>query len=334
MAAHARARLAPLALAALVVLTAGACKERAHSPVGSGKPSVVATIHPLEMLVRELAGANVEVSSLLPPGSSPHTYEPTTGDVTRVARAALVVRVGGGVDAWLDKLEAVRSGKTRTLTLLDAPGIQAMAFEADAAGASRSDSNAPAVTEPTHAHHDAGIDPHVWLDPLRVRDAIVPALVEALSGIDPAGATAYRQAGQRMHAELTGLDADINKTLAAARGRSYVAFHNAWRYFAQRYDLHEIGVVEEFAGEEPSPAEIAELVRTARKAHLPGILVEPQLSTRVARTIASEFGGVTVVVDPLGDPGDERRSTYASLMRFNAAAFARALGGTSNGAHE
>jgi len=137
-----------------------------------------------------------------------------------------------------------------------------------------------------------------------------------------------------MHRELTRLDADIRQTLGSARGRSYVAFHNAWRYFAQRYDLHEIGVVEEFAGEEPSPTEITELVRAASKARLPGILVEPQLSTRVARTIASEFGGVTIVVDPLGDPGDERRSTYAALMRFNAAAFARALGGTSNGGHE
>jgi zinc transport system substrate-binding protein len=67
----------------------------------------------------------------------------------------------------------------------------------------------------------------------------------------------------------------------------------------------------------------------ARSAGIPAILIEPQLSPRIAEVIAAEFGGGTVLVDPLGDPTEPARSTYEELMRFNARAFAKALGGKS-----
>jgi ABC-type Zn uptake system ZnuABC Zn-binding protein ZnuA len=86
-------------------------------------------------------------------------------------------------------------------------------------------------------------------------------------------------------------------------------------------------VVEEFAGEEPTPRELGLLVRAARRAGVSAILVEPQLPARVAQAIAGEFGGGTVLVDPLGDPRDPERDSYAELLRFDARAFAHALGG-------
>ena len=109
-------------------------------------------------------------------------------------------------------------------------------------------------------------------------------------------------------------------------GTRFVAFHAAWRYFAARYGLEEVGVVEEAPGEEPAPRALAALVTRAREAGVPAILVEPQLSPRVAKVLAAEFGATTVLVDPNGDPTDPERSRYAALMRWNARAFARALG--------
>ena len=86
----------------------------------------------------------------------------------------------------------------------------------------------------------------------------------------------------------------------------------------------------EFGGEEPTPREVGNLVRDARAAGVGAILVEPQLSPRVARTIAAEFGAKTVLVDPVGDPGDPARSNYEALMLFNTRAFGRALEGKRN----
>ena len=94
---------------------------------------------------------------------------------------------------------------------------------------------------------------------------------------------------------------------------------------ARAFGVLDWAVVQEFAGEEPTPRELANMVRAARRASIPAILVEPQLDPRLARTLSEEFGGITVMVDPLGDPEGRDRSTYRGLMRFNALAFVRAM---------
>jgi len=254
----------------------------------------VASIQPLELLLRELGGTRVAVATLLPPGASPHTFEPLPGDVARLARARGFLRLGGGLDDWAERLAAAAPRALETLVLL---------------GAAESS------------------DPHVWLDPLLVRDALVPRLEGWLAALDPAGRADGARRAQAFRASLTALDGEIREILAGAPGRSYVAFHNAWRHFARRYGLEEVAVVEEFAGEEPTPRELARLVRAAQRAGVAAILVEPQLPARVAETLAREFGAGTVLVDPLGDPRDPERDSYAELLRFDARAFARALGG-------
>jgi len=267
---------------------------------------VVATIEPVAMLVRELGSERFAVSALVPPGASPHTFDPRPGDAARLADAALLVAVGGDLDASAQRLLGAGGHPVETLTLLELPGLAPL----------------PAARD---AHDDAARDPHVWLDPIRVRDVLAPAIADRLARIDPAGAadTAARLAG--FQERLTRLDAELRAELAGPQ-RGYVAFHAAWRYFGARYELEEIGVVEEAPGEEPTPRELASLAAAARRTGVRAILVEPQLDPRVARTLAAEFGGTTVLVDPNGDPTDPERARYEPLLRWNARAFARALG--------
>ena len=265
---------------------------------------VVATLPVLAFLVRDVGGNDVHVSSLLPAGASPHTFEPTTGDVQQASTADLFLSAGAGLDSWAEKLRNSAGDRGR-LRVAQLAGI-----------------------DPIRNVH--GTDPHVWLDPIRVRDVIVPALTEALASLDPSHADGYHARARALAKDLGRLDAYIRTLLARAPRHGYVAFHNAWRYFAQRYGLHELGVVEEAAGEEPSPRDLAELASRARKAHAKAILVEPQLNPRSAQTIASEFGGTTVIVDPLGDWKDPKRDDYGRLMLFNAHAFAVALGAVND----
>lgn len=284
-----------------IALATGAYAARAEpaQPLG-----VVATIEPIAMLARELAGEHVTVSALVPPGASPHTFDPRPGDVVRVAEAALVIAVGGDLDGWARRLLGASGRPVETLVLLELPDLAPLS----AAG-----------TGPRRP------DPHVWLDPIRVRDVLAPAIATRLEDLDPAHAadTAARLAD--LQARLTRLDAEL-RAMLAGRQRGYVAFHAAWRYFGARYGLEEIGVVEEAPGEEPGPRELAELVAAARAANVGAILIEPQLDPRVARTLAEEFGATTVMVDPNGDPTDPARAGYEALLRWNARAFALALG--------
>jgi ABC-type Zn uptake system ZnuABC Zn-binding protein ZnuA len=278
-------------------------------PVLGGEASpeldVVVSIQPLQMLVAEVGGERVSVHTLVPPGASPHTFEPKPSDMVRVAHADWLWLVGGGLDDWAARLASQAPGMTeisRLTTLFDG---------ADEASAD----------DTRHVG-----DPHYWLDPIEVRDRIVPFVAGRLMALHPDDAGYFASRAKSFQTRLTALDREVRESIAAAPGRRYVAFHGAWRRFAARYDLEEVAVIHEFAGEEPTPKELAFLVRSARRAGVPAILVEPQLDPRIARTIGAEFGATTRLVDPLGDPDTPERSTYEALMRFNAVAFVAAVG--------
>lgn len=258
--------------------------------------SVVTTIAPLAMVAQDLGGDHVTATSLVSGATSVHTYEPSPSDLVRIAEADLLVSIGGELDGWLDKLLVGKKPGAVVLRLLD-DGV------------------------PRSASHD----PHVWLDPLWVRDHALASLVRALSSLDPPTAPQYAASARRIADGLTNLDEDIRAILAGGWGRGFLAFHPAWSWFAARFDLHPVGVVEESGGTEPSAGALAALLDTARAAGVRAILIEPQMDPRLARSVASEIGAGVVLVDPLGDLGSADRGRYRDLMVFNAYAFARAL---------
>ncbi len=275
--------------------------------------SIVVTVHPLALLLNEIGGERVAIHVLVPPGASPHSFEPKPSDLVRVSRADAFLNVGGGLDDWAARLFATAREDRQPIAVSSLLGLVGRAN----------------VSKPGHErdhgdHQEHGDDPHIWLDPILVREEIVPALTALLIRHDPSGAAYYQNRAARFRNRLGQLDLEIRRLLGT-EARHYVAFHNAWRHFAARYGLEEIGVVQEMAGEEPTPRELGNLVRSARRAGAGAILVEPQLSPRIARTLSAEFGGTTVLVDPLGHPADRERSTYPGLLRFNARAFRLAM---------
>ena len=289
----------------------------------SGEPlNVVTSVIPVAYIVEELGGERVTVHALVPPGASPHTFEPVPSDLRTLAGARVFVAIGGGFDGWSDRLLGAAPKGIEAMHLIEAPNLNPVEGEDDHHGEET-------AKEEDH-HGEEEFNPHFWLDPIRVRDALVPVLVQGLMAADPAGKDHYEKRRKDFHQRLTALDQEIRTELDKAKTRKYIAFHAAWPYFAERYGLEKVAVVQEFGGEEPTPREVATLVRDARAAGVGAILVEPQLNPRVAQTIAAEFGAGTVVVDPVGDPGDPARDSYEDLMRFNARAFGQALQGKRN----
>lgn len=281
-----------LLLAGLLGLAASGCgstatggHDRADRP-----PLVVTTIYPVADITRQIGGDMVRVVNLIPAGASPHTFEPTPGQMSEIAGAAAFITVGAGLDDWAATLAAAGAPEMVPARLADGLTL-------------------------------ADGDPHIWLDPLLVRDHVVPAIAAVLTGLRPdeaenleARAAAYRQ-------ELTILDRDIRDQLGNLENPRFIAFHPAWRYFAARYDLIEAAVVEPAPGKEPSARWIAQVVETARETDAGAIFAEPQFSTKAAAVIAQEFGAEVLLADPLGGAGLEGKDSYLALMRTNAAVF-------------
>jgi ABC-type Zn uptake system ZnuABC Zn-binding protein ZnuA len=256
----------------------------------------VTTIHPVASVVRAVAGPDAVVHTLLPAGANPDTYQTRPRDAEALDAAELVVRVGGAADAWLSPPPGVP-----TVTFTD--GMTLVGQRGPGTG-----------------------NPHVWLDPILVRDRLLPPVTEALARVAPDSAAAIRDRARAFADSLTALDAEIRALLASAPDRRFISAHAAWVYFAARYDLEFAGALHTSPGNEPGSRALAGLVDEARARGVRAVLAEPQLGRAGVDALARELGARVEVADPLGGVEIEGREDYLSLMRFNARAFARALG--------
>ncbi|MGD8319421.1 MAG: metal ABC transporter substrate-binding protein [Gemmatimonadota bacterium] len=300
-------RRAALRAVFALLVGVGACAP--HPAADEGPPLVVVSIFPVADLTARIGGDAVRVETLLPPRASIHTWEATPAQIRTLSRARGYITVGGGLDAWLADLGADSPDLLR-LVLTD--GMELRGKE-------------HALDRGERGEAEGTGNPHVWLDPILMRDEVVPRLSAFLEELAPSAAPAIRDRSRAVSDSLTALDKEIRAVLATVRTRDFIATHDAWTYFADRYGLVSLGSLFERPGHEPSARSLAALVDSARAHEVHAVLAEPQLAETAARALSGELNARVVVVDPLGGPGLAGRESYFALMRYNARAFARAL---------
>ncbi|MEW6552983.1 MAG: metal ABC transporter substrate-binding protein [Actinomycetota bacterium] len=306
--------MAALVILVLSALFAGCAAEGG----GDGRLKVAADIVPMADFCEQVGGDLVEVETMVPPGASPHSYELTTGQMRFLEEAEVLVTVGMDLDPWAEEVFA---------DVVDVSTARVVAGEAVPAEELIAAGDEGSGPEQETGGHERGLyDPHVWLDPVLAM-GIVEAIGEGLAEADPAHAAAYRANAEDYIRNLAELDAEIAEKAALFSRREFVAFHSSWVYFARRYGLEQVGVIEELPGKEPSAGEIADLVALVEAGGVGVIFAEPQFSPRAAEAIAEESGGRVVVkiLDPLGDPDDPEYDTYLKMMRRNVEVMGEAL---------
>jgi zinc transport system substrate-binding protein len=299
---HTRSLPRRASMAALATVCVWSCVEPGLAKSENGPPRVVASIFPLGDLTAMVAGTDLTVEVLVPPRADPSTFEPSPRRLRELAGARAFIIVGGGVDDWSQAA---------------LPGTDNIPRVALNDGITLRKGGGP---EGTH-------DPHVWLDPVMVRDSWLPLIVATLVAARPDAREALEARGQIVADSLTTLDAWMSAHLTPASGRAFVATHSAWHYLAARHGIRELGAVYSSPGQEPSARSLANLVQQARAAGVRAVFTEPQLGDTGARALAGELGVPVYVLDPLGGPGLVGRETYLEMMRFNTMQMARALDG-------
>lgn len=275
----------PLLVVPLLLLTA--CGGGTAG--GSGRPEVVAAAYPFAWLAERVGGPDVTVTDLVKPGAEPHDVELTPRQVGLVKeQAAVVVYLKGFQPAVDDAL----GGGDRGLEL----GAVMGAREGD---------------------------PHVWLDPVRMQQAAT-ALADRLAQRDAEHAAAYRSRAAAVVADLAALDGAFRTALTGCARHDVVTSHSAFGYLASRYDLVQRGISGLAPDAEPSPRRLAEVARFARDNGVTTIFFESLVDPKVARTVASEVGARTAVLDPV--EGVAAGDDYLSVQRRNARALHDALG--------
>ncbi|MEO0085756.1 MAG: metal ABC transporter substrate-binding protein, partial [candidate division WOR-3 bacterium] len=269
---------------AALVLMLSACA----SPQG-GKVVVVATLPDLADWARNVGGERVEVVSLLKGGEDPHQFEPKPADALALARAKVLIEVGLGLEEWLSGLiENAGSPKLATLTIAD--GIDILHDEHEEEG------------HHSHAHGN----PHVWLDPMAARRAVLQ-LAELLVAVDSGGREYYRQQAEAYVRQLDSATAVLQELAVKAASRRFVAVHESWPYFCRRFGFEAVAAVEPLPGQEPSAKHMAGLVRRMKAEGIGIVVVEPQSPREVAEALARAAGARLVVLCSTtgGLPGTE-----------------------------
>ena len=289
------------------VACSGTDGERGGDPgvggAATGGISVVTTSNIAADWVRRVGGDRVDVVSLLPTGTDPHGYSPGARDVARVAEADVVFIMGLGLETgWLKDLVAEASEGADIVELgsfVDALTLQ---------------------------EGDAGevIDPHFWLDPVRVILA-VDEIAKRLGAADPAAAATYRGNAEAYVAELEALHewaVGRVETLGVER-RKLVTSHDSLGYFANRYQFEVVGatIPGVSTDRETTPKELAALIDAVKTQDVSAIFAETVESNRLVEQLARETGAVVVAglfTGSLGGTGSGAE-TYIEMMRTNVA---------------
>ncbi|MFJ8870649.1 metal ABC transporter substrate-binding protein [Streptomyces sp. NPDC102473] len=316
-------RLIPTAAVAGAValgLTAlSACSSSDAAEGGSdGKLDVVASFYPMQFLAEEIGGSHVSVTSLTKPGVEPHDLELSPRQIGGLSDADYILFLKGvqpAVDDAVAQAGVENTVDAAKLTTLESHGSEVGHDHGEDEGG-----------EHGHEGEEAGLDPHIWLDPVKYAE-VAEGVGKSLEKADPGNAADYRKNTQTLVAELNKLDKAYEDGLKNTATKTFITTHSAFGYLAERYGLTQEGIAGVDPEAEPSPARIDEIHHAAEETGATTVFFETLASDKTAKTLAKDLGLRTGVLDPLeGITGKSAGADYIEVMESNLTALRKALG--------
>jgi zinc transport system substrate-binding protein len=230
--------------------------------------NIVASFYPILEFVKQVGGDRVAVTSLIPVGIEPHDFEPTIQQIQNAESADAVIFNGLGLESsWLKKIN----------------------------NDNLVDTSLGANTTKT----GDTIDPHIWLDPTLVKTQ-VKNIENALIKLDPENKEYYQNNANNFTKALDSLDANIRSTLQICDKNDFIAFHDAFSYFANRYGLKQHSIQGISPEGEVLPQKIQEIVELAKNLGINVVYSEELVDPRFAEVIAQEIqNGRVLILSPI-----------------------------------
>ena len=260
--------------------------------------NAVVSILPEQTFVKAIGGDKVNVSLMVLPGNSPHTYEPKPSQMKDVAKAELYFAIGVEFEnVWLPKFKNLN----KRMQVIDlTQNIQMLKMQAD-------------TEYDAHGHKGyEGNDPHIWTAPDNVK-IIAEHIYKALVKADQSNESYYKQNYDKFITHITETDNKIKSILSSKpKGIKFMVFHPSWGYFAQAYGLQQLPV--EMEGKSPKPKELITLMKEAKKEKISAIFTQPEFSDSIAKVMANELHIKVIKVSPLSPHWSENLIGIANAI--------------------
>jgi len=260
--------------------------------------NAIVSILPQQTFLKAIGGDKVNISLMVQPGNSPHTYEPKPSQMVAVAKADLYLAIDVEFEkVWLPKFSSLNP-KMHIIGIAD--GIKKMHMQ-------------KAEHEQQEAHHThEGEDPHIWTVPMNVK-IIAQNIYDALIKLDSTNAPYYKKNLDTFLISLEETDKRISKILSSLKeNRNFMVFHPSWGYFAKEYNLTQIAV--EVEGKNPKPRELVQLIKKAKQQKVKAIFTQPEFSESSAKIIANELHIPVVKVSPMAPNWSENLINIAKTI--------------------
>jgi zinc transport system substrate-binding protein len=260
-------------------------------PLVASKPTVLVSIAPYKYFVDHIGNGLVDTLLFVPPGASPHTFEPTAKKIIDMSKASLWFQMGEPFEAQAIQALKVHNPKLKVYDLRD---------------------HVPLICDgPGTCSHNAA-DPHIWLSP-KLAKIQAKTIADALILQIPEKKEAIEKNLAALILELDTLNSKIVDIMKGAKKKSILVSHPAYGYFAKDYGLTQLSIESE--GREPSPKKVYEIIKRAKEIGLKTVFAQTQHNMLGAQRIATELGGKVVILDPLSE-------NYTENMTHIAQAFA------------
>lgn len=259
------------------------------------KLQVISSFYPLHEFSQSVGKEKIDAKLLVPVGIEPHDWEPTIKDVQEMQKSDLIIINGIGFENWVDKLYEMN--------------YQGVVVDTSNGIIKNMDNESPIPEE----HDDEFGDPHIWLNPVFAKIQ-VQNIANAFSDLDPENRQYFQENAANYINKLDLLDSKIHNELSGC-SHDFIAFHDAFSYFADEYDLTQHTVISSYEPHaEPTAKTLENVINKAKQLNLKVIFTEETADPKTSQVIANEIGGKILVLSPLeiGDDG-----TYISKMTEN-----------------
>ena len=297
-------------------LLTGCGTQPADTTAGDGRLRVLTSFYPMYDFACKIGGDCIDVTNMVPSGTEPHDWEPSTNDLKNLEKADVFIYNGADMEPWADDLLVSRSDTLRVVEASENVELRTTDGEHEHAH-EHEDAD----------HHHGDFDPHVWLDPENAKIEM-EAIRDTLCAADPKNSTVFQSNYEKYAAELDALDAEFREKLAPLPNRTIVVAHEAFGYLCDAYGLTQVGIEGLSPDSEPDPGRMAEVIDFVREHSISTIFFEELVSPKVAEAIASETGAQAKMLSPLEGLSDEQAAAgadYFSVMHDNLAALMEAL---------
>ncbi len=302
-----------------------ACGSNTDSSTSDDKKTEIYTsTFATAAIAREIGGDQVNVKMIVPPGADPHSYEPTSKQLTEIAKGDLFLLTGTTLEPYSKKIQESLKGTDVRFIETSKDGTL---LESDATLHAHEEEG---HTEDEQAHeeegHDHGkYDPHVWLDPVNAK-AMARSITVALSKEVPKDKATFEKNLKAFDQQADALDKEFKQAVADGSKKELLVTHAAYGYLAERYGFTQLPIAGISPSDEPSQKQLAALVKEARMHDLKYVAFEETVSPKVARVIQKEIGAKSVTIHNLESvTKSQQNSSYFKLMEENVQTLEQAL---------